>query len=335
MPRETEYYDLLGVAPEQANEASLKKAYRKLALKWHPDKNPDNRENAEAMFKQISVAYDVLSDPEKKATYDRFGKDGLNGGGGGGRGPQFEGFGGHGGHGFEFRSADDIFRTFFGTSNIFDLFQDDMFGATGHHQQGSRGGSRRRQHMDPFAGFGMGMGMDPFAGFGGGGSTSISFSSNSGFGGMGGGGFSSVSSSTTIRNGKRVEKTTRQQNGQVIEEVRENGELVSKTVNGEAQAIEGRPSSSQQHQAIQHQSNGSRRPQGAPNRHSQQVNVQQVNLQRPQQNIQHNMFGFDDFAQTDMDYHNQLQRAMLESHRQAFQNPFGNFFGGGGGGFPF
>merc|ERR1712071_710962 len=135
MPRETEYYDLLGVAPEQANEASLKKAYRKLALKWHPDKNPDNRENAEAMFKQISVAYDVLSDPEKKATYDRFGKDGLNGGGGGGRGPQFEGFGGHGGHGFEFRSADDIFRTFFGTSNIFDLFQDDMFGATGHHQQ--------------------------------------------------------------------------------------------------------------------------------------------------------------------------------------------------------
>jgi len=251
MPRETEYYDLLGVSPEQANEASLKKAYRKLALKWHPDKNPDNRENAEAMFKKISVAYDVLSDPEKKATYDRFGKDGLSGGGSGSRGPQFEGFGGHGGHGFEFRSADDIFRTFFGTSNIFDLFEDEMFGSTGHHQ-GSRGGSRRRQHMDPFASFGMGM--DPFAGFGGGGSTSISFSSNSGFGGMGGGGFSSVSSSTTIRNGKRIEKTTRQQNGQVIEEVRENGELVSKTVNGEAQAIEGRSSSSQQHQAIQQQS---------------------------------------------------------------------------------
>lgn len=54
--------------------------YRKLALKWHPDKNPDNKQQAEENFKEISEAYDVLSDPEKRQVYDRYGKEGLTGG---------------------------------------------------------------------------------------------------------------------------------------------------------------------------------------------------------------------------------------------------------------
>ena len=76
-----DFYDVLGI-PRTATETDIKKAYRKLAVKWHPDKNPDNREEAEARFKEVAEAFEVLSDPEKKVAYDRFGKDGLQGGGG-------------------------------------------------------------------------------------------------------------------------------------------------------------------------------------------------------------------------------------------------------------
>ena len=80
------YYEVLGVARD-ADERTLKKAYRKLALEFHPDKNPDDKE-AEEKFKEASEAYSVLSDPEKRANYDRFGHAGLGdmGGGGGPRG---------------------------------------------------------------------------------------------------------------------------------------------------------------------------------------------------------------------------------------------------------
>ena len=73
-----DFYDVLGI-PRTATETDIKKAYRKLAVKWHPDKNPDNREEAEARFKEVAEAFEVLSDPEKKVAYDRFGKDGLQG----------------------------------------------------------------------------------------------------------------------------------------------------------------------------------------------------------------------------------------------------------------
>ena len=66
-----DYYDVLGV-DRNADEKALKSAYRKLAMKYHPDQNPDDAE-AEAMFKEVGEAYAVLSDPEKKAAYDRFG----------------------------------------------------------------------------------------------------------------------------------------------------------------------------------------------------------------------------------------------------------------------
>jgi molecular chaperone DnaJ len=75
-----DYYDILGVN-KSANESEIKKAYRKLAVKYHPDKNPDNKA-AEEKFKEISEAYEVLSDPEKKKTYDRFGTVDPNMGGG-------------------------------------------------------------------------------------------------------------------------------------------------------------------------------------------------------------------------------------------------------------
>lgn len=73
-----DYYTVLGVARD-ADQAAIKKAYRKLAVKWHPDKNPDNTKQAEEAFKKIGEAYACLSDAEKRQIYDRYGKEGLQG----------------------------------------------------------------------------------------------------------------------------------------------------------------------------------------------------------------------------------------------------------------
>jgi len=102
-----DYYAVLGVE-RTASDAEISKAYKKLALRHHPDKNPGDREKAEAAFKRISEAYSVLSDAEKRQHYDRFGKDGPHGGGGG-DGPGF-----HGSGGLSREDAERIFQTFFG-----------------------------------------------------------------------------------------------------------------------------------------------------------------------------------------------------------------------------
>lgn len=74
-----DYYSILKVE-KTASEDDLKKAYKKRAMKWHPDKNTSNKTEAESKFKQISEAYDVLSDPHKRQIYDLYGDDALNSG---------------------------------------------------------------------------------------------------------------------------------------------------------------------------------------------------------------------------------------------------------------
>lgn len=117
MTTERDYYEILGVAKD-ADAAELKRAYRRLAMDHHPDRNPGNQES-EARFKEASEAYQVLSDPDKRARYDRFGHAGLSGGGQAG-----------------FSDLGDIFGAF---SDIFG----DMFGGGGRGQGGraqQRGG---------------------------------------------------------------------------------------------------------------------------------------------------------------------------------------------------
>lgn len=112
-----DYYEVLGVS-KSASDQEIKKAYRKLALKYHPDKNPDD-ESAEDSFKEAAEAYEVLSNDDKKARYDRFGHQGVGGAAGGGGG-----FGG--------MNMDDIF------SQFGDIFGGAFGGGGGRQRGGSR-----------------------------------------------------------------------------------------------------------------------------------------------------------------------------------------------------
>jgi DnaJ-class molecular chaperone len=120
MPRD--YYEVLGVKKD-ASEADIKKAYRKLARQYHPDRNPGDKQ-AEAHFKEVQQAYDILSDKNKRTVYDRFGFDDP-GAAARGQGPFRAG--GGGGQGFEFQGVDpedlaSIFGAFGGAGGLGDMF---------------------------------------------------------------------------------------------------------------------------------------------------------------------------------------------------------------------
>ena len=141
MANKRDYYEVLGVDKNVSDE-ELKKAYRRLAKKYHPDANPDNKKEAEEKFKEVSEAYETWSDPQQRKMYDQFGPDGPQGFGGGAGGPGggyysytssgFNGFNGF--NGFDdFGDINDIFSSFFG-------------GGAGF---GSRASSSRRKATGP------------------------------------------------------------------------------------------------------------------------------------------------------------------------------------------
>ncbi len=122
-----DYYDILGV-DRGADEAALKASFRKLAMEHHPDRN-GGCEEASGRFKEINEAYSVLSDPQKRAAYDRFGHAGVNGAAGGGGGGQFH-------------DVNDIFNEVFG-----DVFGD-MFGGRGRQRSGPARGQDLRYDLE-------------------------------------------------------------------------------------------------------------------------------------------------------------------------------------------
>jgi DnaJ-class molecular chaperone len=137
MAANTDYYDLLGIS-KGASADEIKKAYRKQALEWHPDRHKDDKQAAEKRFKEINEAYQVLSDPQKKSAYDQYGHAAFTPGGGGGNpfaggNPFGGGFGGQSGPftytynsngqnpfgNADFGDPFDIFEAFFGGGNPF------------------------------------------------------------------------------------------------------------------------------------------------------------------------------------------------------------------------
>lgn len=232
-----DYYRVLEVT-RTATTAEIKKAYRKLALKWHPDKNLENPEEAGRKFKEISEAYEVLSDEKKRRVYDQYGKDGLFANDRPRRSRHHEDeFDVFGGFPFIFRDPEDVFREFFGDSPFAAAFA----GMNGHHGHNrSRNGHHRNSHpsshsIRPF--------FDPFTlmddMLGGGNALGGSFTSfTTAFSSMGSGApTKQTSTSTRFINGKKITTQKVVENGRETVVTYENDVLTSKTVNGVAQAL--------------------------------------------------------------------------------------------------
>ncbi|XP_043381481.1 dnaJ homolog subfamily B member 6-like [Chelonia mydas] len=254
-----EYYEALGI-PRSASSDDIKKAYRKAALKWHPDKNPGNKEHAERKFKEIAEAYEVLSDKNKRDLYDRYGKDGLTGAGTG----DPRGGAGAPGFTFTFRGADEVFREFFGGRDPFaDFFGGAALPSPSRHSAAIQPylahacwrvilvlTQRPKSSRMTWACSQSCMPEDPGATDGGGPSVGYSFCSytfpeqsdffSSSFspGTDPGIGFRSVSTSTTFVNGKRITTKRIIENGQERVEIEEDGELKATEVNDIANSVE-------------------------------------------------------------------------------------------------
>jgi len=271
-----DYYKVLDL-PRNASSADIKKSYRKLALRWHPDKNPDNQQEATVRFREVSEAYEVLIDEKKRKIYDQYGKEGLTNSSRSGNHRQnhhddaFGNFDDHFGFasspfgfsfgmqpgGFMFRDPEEVFKEFFRGDPMADLMDDffspdPFFGARRSHNSrnarssGHTSGSSRSQNSlaSPFMSpFGFGMGASMMGNF---------FSSHDALAGgeffstttfgMGAAGASNsavkrTSTSTRMINGKRIVTKKVVDNGIETVTVTENGVLKSKTVNGVSQAI--------------------------------------------------------------------------------------------------
>jgi curved DNA-binding protein CbpA len=251
----TDFYEILEVQ-KTATDDEIKKSYRRLALKWHPDKNLSNKIQAEEKFKLISEAYEVLSDKDKRRKYDQLGRAGLSNGHGN------SGYSSNGGYS---RFSEDFLNRTFHFHNPFDIFEqfmshfgmDDDFGFgmnpfadlhNRHHRFGNlnSSSSRRDPHRQQMALFDsmfspMRMSLfnhDPFGHDFGGHSMGTISSFNVSFGN---GNSRPVAKKTTksakIINGRRVVTTRVEENGQTTETVEEDGRITSRKINGITQAI--------------------------------------------------------------------------------------------------
>ncbi|KAL6436293.1 hypothetical protein ACFW04_004684 [Cataglyphis niger] len=231
-----DYYKVLEVQ-RTVSSADIKKAYRKLALKWHPDKNPDNLEEANRRFKEISEAYEVLSDEKKRRVYDQYGKEGLQMPGGKRRhgddfDPHFAGT-------FVFRDPEEVFREFFDGIPFEDLFagfHGPRRGGTGRHGHPTSN-SLSTSFFGPF-GFGFRLPFDNLMENAGGAGNFTSFGTFTSFdGASGGAAVKRTSTSTRFIDGKKITTKKVYENGKETIMSYENDVLKSKTVNGVPQSI--------------------------------------------------------------------------------------------------
>jgi len=237
-----DYYRVLEVTRNSSTE-DIKKAYRKLALKWHPDKNPENLEEATKRFKEISEAYEVLSDEKKRKVYDTYGKEGLSQSSrsrsrhyGGVPGDDFGFMPGF--TAFTFRDPEEVFREFFGERSPFEELLG--FGRAG---QGRRNRNSHPQtalssaFTSPFDPLRFGMpGFDSLFSVGQP-DAFTSFSSLSNISGSGGGAVKRTSTSTRFINGKKMTTKKIFENGRETTMTYENDVLISKSINGVPEPI--------------------------------------------------------------------------------------------------
>jgi DnaJ family protein B protein 6 len=234
-----DYYKILEVS-RSAPTIEIKKSYRKLALKWHPDKNPERKEESERRFKEISEAYEVLSDDKKRRVYDQYGKEGLINGSARNNHYNNDMFANNFGPNpfgafFSFRDPEDVFRDFFNGDPF-----GDIFGRSSSNRNQQNSALHRQNNMFGFTPFNFG-GFnefpDPFL--------SNGFSSFTTFANTGDNfndlanrpNVKRTTTSTKYVNGKKIETRKVLDNGEETITVHEDGVLISKSVNGKTQSI--------------------------------------------------------------------------------------------------